>query len=636
MSIFDLYDDKLLSGDKSERRLREDVLDWENFNKDAAGEEIFEAIGTRKAKVFWISYLVCLLILGILIAQLLKLQIAQGSFNRNLAEGNRIRSREIAAPRGLILDSRDQILAQNKASFNLQIYPLDLPKKKNEREDIFKKLSEVGQIPQAEIEEKVYNKGLLTYDPVVLKENIDRDTALILEMKTVNLPGVAIVKKPIREYLKIDGLGPLIGFVGKMTDQDLKENPTYEPFYDIGKEGVEASYEKFLKGAPGILEVEVDSKGRQQRQLSSSEPSPGNNLFLSLDGQLEKVMAQTLEQEIRNVNSPGGAAIAINPKSGQILGMVSIPTYDNNLFSPNFTSENYQNLLDDPSKPMFNRAIAGTYPSGSIIKPFVASAGLQEGVITANTTINAPGEIKIGNYVYPDWKVHGLTDVRKAIAESVNVFFYAVAGGWDKIKGLGIAKMDEYLIDFGFGSETGVDLPGEAAGLVPNPEWKEKNKKEMWYLGDTYHLGIGQGDFLVTPLQMATAFSAIANGGELLKPQLVAKITDKDDKVIQDFSKEVIRKDFISAENIQIVREGMRQAVTSGSAKALSDLPEMVAAKTGTAQFGDEGKTHAWMEAFAPYNDPQIAIVVLIEQGGEGYATAGPVVKNILNWYFQR
>ena len=266
----------------------------------------------------------------------------------------------------------------------------------------------------------------------------------------------------------------------------------------------------------------------------------------------------------------------------------------------------------------------------------IAAAGLQEGVITENTTINAPGEIKVGNYTYPDWKVHGLTDVRKAIAESVNIFFYAVAGGWDKIRGLGIVKLKDYLLKFGFEERTGIDLPAEAKGLVPDPEWKEKTKKEIWYLGDTYHLGIGQGDFLVTPIQMATAAAAIANGGEVLKPQIVSKITDKDGKLIWEFKKEVKRSGIIDGANLQVIREGMRQAVTSGSAKRLGDLPVQAAAKTGTAQFGSEGKTHAWMIAFAPYANPEIVVATLIEDGGEGHATAGPVVQEVFSWYFSQ
>lgn len=630
MSIFDLYDENYLPGDKSGRNLRQDVLEYDHFNKDATGVEIFQ----EKKKSLWLPYLFSFLAFGILLAQLLRLQIAQGSFNRNLAEGNRIRAREITAPRGLIYDSKGKILAQNKASFNLEIYPLDFPRSAEERSVIFQKLSEITQIPKMEIEDKVKKKGYLTYDPIILKENLDRDTAMILEYKTINLPGVVVAKEPIRQYQSISGLGPILGYVSKVTDRDLKNHPDYGLSDEIGQEGLELFYENYLRGKPGILEVEVDSRGRQQRQLSATAPLPGNNLILSIDADLEEKMAQALAAQVSVASSPGGAIVAVNPQTGQILGMASFPTFDNNIFTSLNMNEEYSKLVNDPSKPMFNRAISGTYPSGSIVKPIVAAAGLQEGIITANTTINAPGEIKVGNWTYPDWKVHGLTDVRKAIAESVNIFFYALAGGWDKIKGLGIVKLDEYLIKFGFQEKTGIDLPGEVSGLVPTPEWKEKNKKEMWYLGDTYHLGIGQGDFLITPLQMAMATSVIINGGELLRPQIVSKITDKDGNVVQDFKKDVKENQIIDNQNLQIVREGMRQAVTSGSAKLLSDLPVAVAAKTGTAQFGAEGKTHAWMTAFAPYNNPQIMLVVLVEEGGEGYATAGPVVYNVFNWYF--
>ncbi len=632
MSIFNLFDDKPLAGDKNHRRLKNDILEYENFRHDAEGEEIFP----KEPKSLWLPYLFCILVFGLLLGQLLNLQISQGAFNRLLAEGNRIRSREMAAPRGLICDSKGIVLAQNKASYDLALYPLDLPRNRTEREKYLEKISDTIQIPYSEIQDKINERGVSSYDPIILKENLDRETAMLLQVKIINLSGLVVNKRPVREYADYQGLGQVLGFVGKMSDQDLKNNPGYKSFYEIGKEGIEASFERYLKGIPGVSEVEIDSQGREQRQVKETLPEPGNNLTLSLDAGLEDVLTKQLGAAVRSFGSSGGAAVAINPQTGEILALTSFPTYDNNLFTRLTSKEEYTALLTDPNKPLFNRAVSGTYPSGSTIKPMIAAAGLQEGVITVNTTINAPAEIKVGNYVYPDWKAHGYTDVRKAIAESVNIFFYAIAGGWDKIKGLGIAKLDGYLTRFGFGSKTGVDLPGEAAGLVPDPNWKEKNKHEMWYLGDTYHLGIGQGDFLVTPLQMATAYGAIANGGELLKPHLVTKITDKDGRDVFVTKREVIRDNLIDQANLQIVREGMRQAVTSGSAQLLKDLPVMVAAKTGTAQFGNEGKTHAWEAAFAPYNNPQIVIIVLVEGGGEGYAAAGPVVHSALNWYFSR
>jgi penicillin-binding protein 2 len=632
MSIFDLFDDSNLPGDKSQRHLREGATEYEHFKQDAEGGEIFK----KESGPLWVAYVICLVVFGILIGQLLNLQVTQGNSNRVLAEGNRIRAREINPPRGLILDSNKKVLAKNSATFSLEIYPLDLPKNKADRTAIYETLAGVAQIPVADIESAIAKKGLLTYDPVILKENLDRDTALILKVKTADLAGVGIAADPVRQYENIPGLAGLLGYVGKVSDRDLKNNPNYKSSYEIGKDGLESFYEKYLRGVPGVSQIEVDSKGRQQRELASTQPMPGNNLILNVDSGLEQVLSNSLSGMMTSSKATGGVAVAMNPQTGQILGMVSLPSYDNNLFTRPTAAEEYQKLLNDPTLPLFDRTIAGTYPSGSIIKPVMASMALQEGEITPTTTINDPGEIKVGSYTYPDWKAHGNVDVKKAIAESCDVFFYAVAGGWDKIKGLGVDTIDKYLSKFGFGQKTGIDLPGEVTGLVPNPKWKQQVKNESWYLGDTYHLGIGQGDFLVTPLQMVVATSVIANGGQLLQPKIVSQITDKDGNVIETFPKEVVRENFIDPANISTVKAGMRQAGTSGSAKSLSDLPVEVAAKTGTAQFEIAGKTHAWMTAYAPYNNPTFAIAVLIEQGGEGYAEAGPVVHDALKWYFSR
>ncbi len=635
MSIFDLFDNKSLPGDKSKRILKEHTLEYEHFKSDAEGGEIFK----KEPGSIWGAYLIALIIFGTLFAQLLRLQIAQGSFNLSLAEGNRIRVRDVAAPRGLITDAKGKVLAQNAASYSLEIYPLDLPKDKSARENIYTTLSLIAQIPVDDIATAVAQKGLSTYDPVILKQNLDRDTALLLQVKTANLPGVGVSTDPIRQYATIPGLSTILGYVGKISDQELKNNPGYKASDEIGKDGLEMSYEKYLKGVPGVSEVEVDAKGQEQRQLSNTEPQPGDNLVLNIDSGLEQVMANSLQNVISSSKGTGGVAIAMNPQTGQILGLVSLPSYDNNLFTRPTASQEYQQLLQNPDNPLFDRAIAGQYPSGSIIKPFMASMALQEGEITPSTTINAPGEIKVGNYVYPDWKPggFGLTDVRKAIAVSCDVFFYSVAGGWDKIKGLGVETIKKYLLKFGFGQKTGIDLPGEATGLVPDPAWKLKTKGESWYLGDTYHLGIGQGDLLVTPLQMVMATSAIANGGEVLKPEVVKKITDQNGNVVEVFQKDILKDKFIDPQYIQVVQEGMREAVTSGSARSqLGSLTVPAAAKTGTAQFEVAGKTHAWMTAYAPYDNPQIAVAVLVEQGGEGYAEAGPVVRDILNYYFQK
>ncbi len=631
MSIFDRFDQNL-PGDKHSRSV---ILDKDEYELFPAEEEIFN----REPKNFWFFYVAMLLVFTSLTSQLLNLQIKHGSFNRNLAEGNRIRSREILAPRGIIYDSTAKPLVLNDASFVLKLYPVDLPRVAAERDIYLENISRITQIPVDEIKTKIKEKGAYSTFPVILKENMDRDSALLLETKIIDLPGIVMTKEPIRRYAEIPGLAPVLGYIGKVTENDLKNNtdPSLAMNHEVGKDGLEKVYQQYLRGRDGVNEIEVDSRGRAQRALATIASQPGNNLILGLNADLQTKIAESLAEQIEAAGVKAGAAIAVNPQNGQVLAYVSLPTYDNNLFSQGINAEEYNKISQDPAKPMFNRVISGAYPCGSTIKPLVAAAGLQEGVITENTTIDCPAEIKVGSWVFPDWKYHGLTDIRKAIAESVNIYFYAIGGGWDKIKGVGPEKMKLYFEKFGLGAKSGIDLPGEVAGLIPDPAWKKKIIKEMWYLGDTYHMSIGQGDVLTTPLQMAMATAAVANGGELLKPQVVHRITDFTGKSILEFNEEVVRSNFIDASNLQVVREGMRQTVTNGSAKvALGGLDGEVAAKTGTAQFDNNSKTHAWMVAYAPYENPQIAIAVIVEGGGEGYAAAGPVVKTAFKWYFDQ
>lgn len=586
---------------------------------------------------FSIFYFLCFFVIVIFLIRLINLQVVQGAKFQYLAEGNRIRSRDIPAPRGIIYDNKGNILAKNIASFELVLYPSDLPMKKEDREEIYKQINEISSIPIDELKKDVEKEGLFSVDPIVLKENINRDEALLLKIKYADLSGVSITAIPNRQYEIVPGLSHFLGYIGKVSENDLKQNPNYQINSLVGKTGIESTYNDDLKGSNGKEQMEVDSRGRIQRILADLDPKPGNDLYLSIDLELQKEMANDLQEMMTQTQVTSGVALAMNPQDGSILGMVSLPSYNNNLFTKGLSQDQYKTILDDPNKPMINRNIAGVYPAGSTIKPIMASAGLQDGVISQNTSIETPPEITIGQWVFPDWKYHtGVTNVTRAIAESNDIFFYAVSGGYDKIKGLGADKMKKYLDLFGFGKPTGIDLDGESFGLIPDPAWKKKVKKDSWYLGDTYHLGIGQGDFLTTPLQLLNATSAIANGGELLKPHLAMKEVDTSGKTVKEFGKEAIRKDFIDKDNIEIVRQGMRQAVTDGSARQLNDLSVEAAGKTGTAQFGTGDKTHSWLTAFAPFDNPQIAIVVLIEGGGEGNSAAEPVVKKILQSYFSR
>jgi penicillin-binding protein 2 len=334
-----------------------------------------------------------------------------------------------------------------------------------------------------------------------------------------------------------------------------------------------------------------------------------------------------------------GAAVAINPKNGEVLALVSLPTYDNNLFAKGISEADFQKLAGDKNTPLINRVTSGEYPSGSIIKPFYAVAALEEKIINESTTVQSTGGITIGQWTFPDWKPggHGTTNVIKAIADSVNTFFYAIGGGYQNIKGMGPDILKKYLNMFNFGYEVTLDIAGEALGSIPDPAWKERVKNEAWYLGDTYNMSIGQGDVLITPLQMANALQVIANGGTMYKLHFLKAILDSDGNIKSEKSSEIIKKDFISAQTIDIVRRGMRQTILTGSGKALSSLPIAVAGKTGTAQYGPNNESkHAWFTCFAPYDDPQIAMVILLEGAGEGSTFAVPVANDTLRWYFTR
>jgi penicillin-binding protein 2 len=420
-----------------------------------------------------------------------------------------------------------------------------------------------------------------------------------------------------------------------MSEKDLERHPDYPRIAPIGRTGLEASYDNELRGRVGINEIEVNANGQFQRYLNNLAPLEGKTLVLTLDRDLQREMVASLKEAMDKNGAKQAIGIAIDPNTGGILASVSLPSFDNNSFAHGMSADDLKRLNDDPTKPLLNRAVDGLYPAGSTIKPFIAAAALQEGTVKPSTTLDTSvGVIKIGEWQFPDWKVHGISDIRQAIAESNDIFFYALGGGWDKIPGLGVDRIKKYLDLFGFGRPTGTDYTADQSGLVPDPEWKKKVMKENWYIGDTYHIAIGQGNLLVTPMQMARAISAIANGGQLITPHVVNAYSDPHtlEQHPQTFAQEHIA---LNGEVLQTVREGLERSVNSetGSARTLRSLPFPSAGKTGTAQFGTEQKTHAWYIGYAPYEKPEIACVILVEGGGEGNAISVPVAGRIFNYY---
>lgn len=606
--------------------------------------------------------LIFTLFLFIILVRTAWLQIVKGDYYYGLAEGNRIRIERIEANRGVIYDRNNQPLVRNVANFLLYFIPTDLPEDEAERNKIIKRVSEIlGNISQDEIKEKlarVKDYSMESYQPLFIADNIEYDKAILLYLESDYIPGVVLSNRTRREYIEQPLPGPILGkegeveasykkgasslshvlgYTGKISESELADyGDEYLAIDYIGKMGIEYFWENELKGIAGKKQIEVDALGKEKKIINQNLAEDGHNLVLSLDQELQNKIEETLNASLNRLNLSKAACVVMNPNNGKILAMVTLPSYNNNSFARGISQEEYQELINDPDDPLFNRLISGEYPSGSTIKPVIAVAALEEGIISEYTSFNSVGGIKVGQWFFPDWRAggHGITDVRRAIAESINTFFYYIGGGHKDFKGLGVDRIVKYGEMLGLNAQLGVDLAGEASGFLPSRKWKEETKGEGWYIGDTYHLSIGQGDILVTPLQVANFTSFFANGGTLYRPYLVKQILTGNDELLRDVEPVIIRDNIINNYNIEIVRQGMRRTVTSGSAQSLQSVGVAVAGKTGTAQWSTKHPSHAWFTGFAPYENPEIVITILIEQGGEGSTVAVPIAREVLAWYF--
>jgi len=617
-------------------------LDWT--------EQVFLPASSDKATVgqnFNFNYLpkiifVLALFMAIILARVAWLQIIKGDYYYNLAEGNRIRIARIEANRGIIYDSSNRPLVRNVANFLLYFVPADLPENEQEKRSIIERLSQIlGTLSPADIENiltAVKPKSLESYQPLFVTDNIEYNKAMLLYLESDKMPGVYLSNKTKREYnLSSLSLSHILGYTSKINQAELdKYGSEYLPIDYIGKTGIENFWENELKGQSGKKQIEVDALGKEKKIINQLAGADGHNLVLSIDIDLQKKLEETITNALKKSKLNKACAIALDPNNGEILALVSLPSYNNNLFARGITNDEYQALVSHPDQPLFNRCTSGEYPSGSTIKPVLAAAALEEGIINENTSFISTGGLRVGEWFFPDWKVggHGVTNVRKAIAESVNTFFYYIGGGYGDFVGLGIDRMVRYEKIFGLGKQTGIDIIGEAKGFLPTKDWKETIKGERWYVGDTYHAAIGQGDITVTPLQVANYTAVFANGGLLYRPHFIRQVLSSDDKIIRQVDHKPIKSNVVSSENIKIVREGMRQTVTFGSARSLASAPVAVAGKTGTAQWSSNKPNHAWFTGFAPYDKPQIVITILIEQGGEGSSVAVPIAREVLEWYF--
>ena len=597
-----------------------------------------------KERIILVIFGIFLLIVTVFLGKTLYLQVWQGKKMAAAAQGNKGKMSLIRPERGIVYDSNFKKLITNSPAYDL------VCDKRNfsvSSQDSLRQVMLLSELLEQKVEDLESVIGASDESKVLLAENIDHEKLLILEAHLKDLPDCQIEKNTVRNYVMGPVFSHVLGYTGRVTKDNLEVLENYSASDYIGKDGLEKFYESELRGTPGETEVVRTAMGVKKEDKVISEPVAGYNLVLNIDAKLQKTVYDSLEKSIKNLGSKKGAAVALNPKTGAVLALVSYPSYDDNMFSQGISKADFNAIINDANQPFFNRVISAQYPAGSTIKPFLAMGALEENIISPTKLINDIGYILVHSqydpsvsYKFAGVVPHGWVDMKKAIAVSSNVYFYTVGGGYENQQGLGPTRIKKYLDLFGWEQKTGIDLPQEFKGFVPSPDWKKKVKKENWWDGDTYNLSIGQSDLQVTPLQVAVAYSYIANGGAMYKPQVVQKIINgsgKDAPVVKEFQPEIISQNFIDPKSVSIVREGMLDGVQKdyGSSYMLHDLPVIVAGKTGTAETNKAGFYNTWSVSFAPYNNPEIVFVTTIE-GVQGLRAATlPVAHDVLQYFFQ-
>ncbi len=586
-----------------------------------------------------------LLLSACLFSKTFYLQVVEGKKMYTAAENNKGATSLIVPERGIIYDKNYKKLVSNSSVFDLVCDRAYFSVSSEQTIGEIKAIAASIGSTEGDIQNKIQSADS---SQVLVAENISHENILVLESRINELKGCNIQQNITRDYLYGSVFSQVIGYTSRINQEEYSNSSGYAINDYIGKAGLEKYYESYLRGTPGQLKPVKTATGEKKSEEVVAEPKSGSNLILNIDADLQTRVYNALEKRLHDIGAKRGAAVAMDPKTGAVLALVSYPAYDDNLFSGGISYEDYKKLAEDSNQPLFNRAIAAHYPTGSTIKPLEAAAVLQENLISPTKQINDIGYITVQSqydpnvtYTYGGVTPHGWVDMKKALAVSSNIYFYTVGGGYGDQKGLGPTKIKKYLSLFGWDQKTGIDLPGEYSGFIPDPAWKKAKKGASWTDGDTYNLSIGQSDLQTTPLQVATAYSAIANGGTVYKPQIVNKVVEgygDSATTVKQFSPEVVRNNFIDAENLEVVRQGMRDGVTQsyGLSKILNDLPVSAAAKTGTAEIGYKDKFNLWSAVFAPYDNPEIVLVVTAEEVQALGAVTLPVSHDVLEWYFSK
>lgn len=609
------------------------------FNGLALKDHIRESLIFNRRLL--VAVLVAALLLVLLLSRLMYLQIIHQEHYSTLSENNRVNILPIPPTRGLIYDRNGIVLAQNLPSFSLQLVPEHIP----DLERTLAELQNLVAISDEDIERfHKDRKQKRRFEGIPLRFRLDDEEVARISVNQYRLPGVEIHAELARHYPLGNLASHAVGYVGRINEQELREldASNYAASSHIGKVGIERAYEDLLHGQVGYQQVETNAQGRILRVLERTLPTPGENLFLNLDVQVQRVAEQAMGDN-------NGALVALDPRNGAVLALVSTPTYDPNLFVNGLDSKTFKELRDSPARPLFNRALRGQYPPGSTVKPFLGLAGLELDQIRQNSSLNCPGwYMQEGDpRRYRDWKKHGhgKTDLTKAIVESCDVYFY------DLSVALGIDRMHEFLSRFGLGQHTGIDILGELGGILPSREWKRRTYRTVWYPGETLIAGIGQGFMLTTPLQLASITATLSMYGRRTQPNMLYAIQDADamnQQIIEPRPLEPVPVGQL--DHWKTIINAMRDVINSphGTAHRLSyKLPYSIAGKTGTAQvFGikeDEEykeeeiskklRDHALFVAFAPVEDPRIAVAIVVENGGHGGSAAAPIVRQVMDQY---
>ena len=565
------------------------------------------------------------LVIAVLIGRAGYLQIYEGEYYAGLADGNRIRIIPAVAPRGTFYDRNGQLLVTNRPGFTVSLLPLTSPIK----EEVIERLSALVHVPVEDIKAKI--AGHSGFDPIRIKTDVTPDIVSIIEEQKELYPGVMIENTPIRDYvLKQEG-AHTFGYVSEINDEELKEKKAdgYKSGDIIGKFGLEKIYDKYVRGEDGGDQVEVDVSGKPVKRLGRKVPVPGDDLVLTIDKDLQTAAEKAVDDRLAAIHASAAAAVVMNPQTGEVLAMVSRPAFDPNLFAHGISSKDWAKLNNNPFHPMDNKTISGEYPPGSTFKIVTGTAALTEGKVAPEEKIFDSGHHWIIPKGNAEGEALGWINFQEALAHSDNVYFYEMGNR------LGIDLLEKYARMFGLGQRTGIDLPYEAKGLVANREYKKKNFEDGdWYLSETFDAAIGQGFNLVTPLQAAMVMGEIAADGKRYKPHLVSRIQTQDGDVIKEFQPELLSELQVPANVIRLVQEGLHDVTKFGTAAStFRGFPAETAGKAGTAE-NCQGRGHGVFVAYGPFDNPNIVVAVIVEQGGFGSQSAVPIGREILEAAF--